>query len=208
MLFIFTAVRSLFIELYGEAYLTYIGPIIGPAAILFFLLVVRTVRNLTSNINLVRGILATLILGILMRVSSFFIPADELKMILGLVSSSLFIIMLSVCVYFMCVNLFIEENPIIEKLWASVCVYFMIGAIFASIYSIFLILNPSAMGVPLLNPAEVYILGMVYSTNVISGLDPVFQDTTDTIKMTAVYESIISTLFLVILIGRLLGTKS
>ena len=83
----------------------------------------------------------------------------------------------------------------------------MLGAIFASLYSIFLILDPNSLGIHLINQAEVFIMGMVYSANILSGLDPVLQNTSITVQWTAVYESILGTLFLVILIGRLLGSK-
>jgi len=54
---------------------------------------------------------------------------------------------------------------------------------------------------------EVYILGLVYSFNVISGLDPIYEHASETIRMTAILESIFSMLFMVILMGRLLGSK-
>jgi len=107
----------------------------------------------------------------------------------------------------MCSNLFIDTNPIKEKLWASVCVYFMIGATFGTLYSLLITVNPGSFGMELTRPLDIYIMGLVYSFNVISGLDPIYEHVSETIRMAAVLESIFIMLFMVILIGRLLGSK-
>jgi len=83
----------------------------------------------------------------------------------------------------------------------------MIGATFGTMYSLLLTANPGALGMELSRPVDIYIMGMVYSYNVISGLDLIYERASETIRMTAVLESIFTMLFMVILIGRLLGSK-
>lgn len=205
---ILTVVRGLFHDIFGDEYLSYLVPIVVPFGALFFVFVVRLIKNLGVSKGFIQFILGLLAVAILLRLITVLIVRDvHVNFILSSLSSSLLLIMQSVCVYFMCHNLFIEANPIKEKLWASVCVYFMIGATFGTMYSLLLTVNPGALGMELSRPVDIYIMGMVYSYNVISGLDPIYDKASETIRMTAVLESIFTMLFMVILIGRLLGSK-
>jgi len=205
---IVTIVRGVFHDIFKDDYLTYLAPTVAPFGILFLVFMVRLVRNLGVGGRFITFILSLLVGAILFRiVSILFLTGTQLGTVLGFLSSTFLLGMQGTCVYFMCNNLFIQENPIKEKLWASVCVYFMIGATFGTVYSLLLILNPTGFGMELTRPAEIYIMGLVYSFNVISGIDPVYEGASETIRMTAVLESIFSMLFMVILIGRLLGSK-
>lgn len=205
---ILTVVRGLFHDLFGDDYLLYLFPLAAPMGALFLLFMVRLVHNLGVNKRYVQFILFLLASSVGARIISIFLVEDVvLRLSIGVLSSCLLLVLQVICVYFMSVNLFIENNPIKEKLWASVCVYFMIGATFGTVYSLLLSLNPSGLGVELTTPADIYIIGLFYSLNVISGIDPVFENASSTIKMTSVLESIFVMLFMVILIGRLLGSK-
>lgn len=205
---ILTVVRGVFHDIFGEQYLNYLGPTIAPFGVLFFVFIVRLIKNLGVNELFLKFILGLLATAVILRFATVFTISDTgLKLIFSLLSSSMLLIMQSICVYFMSANLFIDENPIKEKLWASVCVYFLIAATFGTLYSILLTINPTALGMELLRPVDIYIMGLVYSYNVISGLDPIYDSTSETIRMTAVLESIFTMLFMVILIGRLLGSK-
>ena len=205
---ILTVIRGVFHDIFGEPYLNYLGPIVAPFGVLFFVFIVRLIINLGVNERFVKFILALLGTAVLFRVATVFLISDtHLKFIFSLLSSSLLLIMQSICVYFMSVNLFLDVNPINEKLWASVCVYFMIGANFGTLYSLLMTINSTALGMELSKPVDIYISGLVYSYNVISGLDPIYDNASETIRMTAVLESIFTMLFMVILIGRLLGSK-
>lgn len=208
MVTVMTLGRGVFHDMFGDAYLTYLGPLVVPIGILFFIFIVRLIKNLGVSNLFVNFILSLLISSIALRFATvFLIDNVQLKFIFSLLSSSLLLMLQSICVYFMCINLFIEENPIREKLWASVCVYFMIGATFGTLYSLLLFVNPGSLGMELSRPVDIYIMGLVYSFNVISGLDPIYAEASETIRMTAVLESIFTMLFMVILIGRLLGSK-
>ena len=208
MTLVLTVVRGIYHDVFGSAYLTYLAPSVAPFGILFLMFMVRLVNNLGVRKEFVKLLVVLLLSAIIMRVFTIFVADDpQVKFVLSVLSSSFLLILQGICVYFMCINLFLDSNPIQEKLWASVCVYFMLAATFGTIYSIIGIVNPNSFGVQLNNPMEVYILGLVYSFNVVSGLDPIYEHTSETMRMTAVLESICSMLFMVILIGRLLGSK-
>jgi hypothetical protein len=206
---ILTVVRGVFHDIFRDDYLRYLAPLFAPVGVLFFVFMVRLIRNLGVNERFVKFILGLLAAAIILRLITVLIVRDvQLAFIFSSLSSSMLLIMQSICVYFMCNNLFIEVNPIKEKLWASVCVYFMIGATFGTVYSLLLTISPVALGTELSKPVDIYIMGLVYSFNVISGVDPIYDNASETIRMTAVLESIFTMLFMVILIGRLLGSKT
>jgi hypothetical protein len=208
MTVVLTVVRGIFHDAFKDEYLKYLVPCVAPFGILFLIFMIRVVIRLGVSTQLVRFILVLFFISISIRIlTMFFLDNMQFRFVAGLISSSTLLVMQATCVYFMCLNLFLDETPIKEKLWASVCVYFMLAASFGSLYSLLLTINPDAFGVPLSNPMEIYILGMVFSFNVMSGIDPVYDHATETVRMTAVLESILSMLFMVILIGRLLGSK-
>jgi hypothetical protein len=208
MITILTVIRAVFHDIFKEDYLKYLAPIVVPFSILFFLSILRLVRKLGVSAWFFNFIVGLLVVAIIFRVSSVVLLSDaSIRIPFTVFSSTCLLVMQGIVVYFMCNNLFIEENPIREKLWASVCVYFMIGATFGTLYSLVLAINPDAFGIVLDNPVEVYIIGMVYSLNIISGLDPIYENVSETVRMAAVLESIFIMLFMVILIGRLLGSK-
>jgi hypothetical protein len=205
---IVTVVRGVFRDIFKEDYLNYLAPLVAPFGVLFLIFMIRLVRKLGVSDRMIRFILFLLITAVVFRAASILsLRVTHIGTIFGLLSSTMLILMQSISVYFMCNNLFIQENPIKEKLWASVCVYFMIGATFGTLYSLLLIVNPSGFGAEITRPAEIFIMGLVYSFNIISGMDPVYEGASETIRMTAVLESIFTMLFMVILIGRLLGSK-
>ena len=207
MITILTVIRGVFRDIFKEDYLNYLIPIVAPFGVLFFLSIVRLVRKLGVSERLFRVIVALLVVAVIFRIASVMFSNGEVQVGFALLSSTCLLSIQGIAVYFMCNNLFIEENPIKEKLWASVCVYFMIGATFGTLYSLVLAINPGALGIVLISPMEIYITGLVYSFNVISGLDPVYENVSESVRMTAVLESIFIMLFMVILIGRLLGSR-
>lgn len=209
MQFIVTIVRSILKELYGLNYLSYFAVLFAPSMVIIFPLAVRIIIKLNAGEFLIRSILAMFVIGILLRLTALFIietPKDQLY--LSLISSLFITCVLMMIIYRMIINLFVENNHIIEKLWASVCVYFMIGAVFGTFYSILLLLNPGSLGFAMSHPIEIYINGMIYSLNIVSGFDPVFQQVSESFQMGAIMESTIATLFLVVLLGRLLGSPN
>ncbi len=204
LMLVITVVRSMLKESFGADYISYLIPVFAPSMLAMMILAIRVIAALDHGRTMTRTIVVILLSAIILRVLSV-IFSEALTFYLGLGSSLLLASALIIVVYRLSFNLFLESNHIIERLWASVCVYFIIGTTFASFYSIILIIYPDALGLTLMHPMEVYIYGMIYSLNVLSGFDPLITETSETIKMLAILESTVTTLFLVILIGRLLG---
>ena len=114
---ILTLVRGVFRDIFGEEYMSYLAPLFIPIGILFFVFIVRLIKNLGVNERFVKFILGLLASAILLRLITVLIISDtDLKFISSLLSSSLLLVMQSICVYFMSKNLFIEVNPIKEKI--------------------------------------------------------------------------------------------
>lgn len=208
MQFIVTIARPLLMDIFGRDYLTYFVLIFAPSMIIIFPLAVRVVISLGANNKLIRTALGFFIIGILIRVFSIFSVEDFVAwQWLSLLSSAFLIIFLLMIIARMITNLFGEEGQLNEKLWASICVLFMFAAVFGTYYSILSILNPMAFGFPVEHSIEFYIHGMIYSLNILSGFDPVYSAVNEAIKMGAIMESTLSTLYLVVLLGRLLGSN-
>lgn len=206
LLIFITVIRSFFKQYFGEEYLSYLLPVFAPLAIWFIVNILRLIYTLGVDRMIMNGIYLVLAVAVILRIlSGAFMSNGPLYMNLSLLSSFLLASVQFTATYFMCVNLFIEETSLIEKLWASVAVYFMIGASFGSIYTLLIFVDSNALGFQITNPSDIVIEGIVHSMNIISGLDPIHGGAKAMVKNVEILESTVITLFLVILIGRLLG---
>jgi hypothetical protein len=208
IIFLVTMVRSLLKEALGDDYIRILVPLFAPLMVVLFALSFRVIAKLKVSKSIIYTLIGLLIAAVGIRITSFVIGESQLKQIFSLLSSFLILLVWAAIIYRMVINLFGEGSHIIEKLWASVCIFFMIGIVFGSYYSIVLLFNPDSLGVAMTHPMEIYINGMIYSLNVLSGFDPVFQNPSDSIQMGAIMESLLAMLFLVVLLGRLLGAPS
>lgn len=207
MMFVVTVVRAMLKSAFGQDYVRYLVILFAPSAIILFLLAVRVAKRVNASTLSFRLVVGLLAIGFLMRLTAvFFLSEPQSKFGFSLASSFFIMAFLTVIMALMTRNLFSDTTHIVEKLWASVCVYFMISLLFGTYNSILLLLNPDALGVTISHPLEIYLNGMVYSVNILSGFDPVFQQVSESMQMGAIMESMISTLFLVVLLGRLLGS--
>ena len=201
-----TFVRGLFKEEFGSGYIYYVLPLFVPSMGSVLILSLRVIAKLTPNLRVIKSLISILLIAIVFRLLGIFVIKDSaIGLYMNVGSSILITVLLSGITYRMIINLFKEGYHIIEKLWASVCVFFFIGAIFGSVYSILMLINPEAIKVTMEHPLEIYLYGMIYSINILSGFDPIYPETSESVQMTALLESTLSMLFLVILIGRLLG---
>lgn len=208
MVVIVTIIRGLLKSAFPDTYITYLGILFAPGMVLSLILSIRVVYRLrTSRLGL-RVIIGMAITGIILRLFSILVMEDGVgQEVLGIISSLFMLSVIVTIMYRLSINLFIEENSIIDKLWASVCVYFLIGFSFGTLYSTYMLVHPDALGFELTQPIEIYIYGIIYSLNILSGLDPIYTNVSEEIQMGAILESTFLTLFLVLLIGRLLGTN-
>ena len=207
--FFFTLItlgRGILKEVFGTGYIMYFAPLFAPTMLLVFILAIRIIVKLKTDKRIINTVIALMVISIIFRATAvFFIYTDKLALPLNLTSAFLIAFVLVIIVYNLSLNLFLATNSFVEKLWAAICIFFVIGAVFGTIFSIFLMFDHGSLGIEMTHPLEIYIYSMIHSINIISGFDPIYQDTSENIRMTGILESLISTLFLVILIGRLLG---
>jgi len=91
---ILTVVRGVFHNIFGDEYLRYLVPIVLPFGVLFFVFMVRLIKNLGVNKRFIRFILGLLATAILLRLVTVLIIRDaQLNFIFSSVSSSLLLIM-------------------------------------------------------------------------------------------------------------------
>jgi hypothetical protein len=108
-------------------------------------------------------------------------------------------------IYFAILDIFTGNKMSQEKLWGSACIYLMIAISFGSLYDLINILKPGSMGTPLAMGLESYTACVAYSMSILGGQDPPFQNAVPLIKGIGIVESVWGNLFIVLLVGRLLG---
>jgi len=108
-------------------------------------------------------------------------------------------------VIYHCVHdIFTGKKLSVEKIWGSACIYLMIGISFGSIYDLVNIVHPGSMGIPLSQGLESYTVSIYYSMTIIGGHDA-FLQAIPLIQNIGIIEAVWSNLFIVLLVGRLLG---
>jgi len=166
-------------------------------------------RNLTQNNTLLIGIFILIIIGLgtafftVNPIYDFFETENDKRPYLFFVHLSLFTVESTViyhCVY----DIFTGKKLSAEKIWGSACIYLMIGISFGSIYDLVNIVNPGSMGIPLSQGLESYTVSIYYSMTIIGGHDA-FLEAIPLIQNIGIIEAVWSNLFIVLLVGRLLG---
>ena len=102
-------------------------------------------------------------------------------------------------------DIFSSSATHMDHIWGAVVTYFFGIMIFADLYEICCLLVPGLLG-------EIYVMGMpnfinciLYSLNAASGLDALYPQAHGIFKNLANVEHIISNLFLIVILGRLLS---
>ena len=95
-----------------------------------------------------------------------------------------------------------------EKMWGIAALFMMIGIAFGSLFDLICIIRPGALGINFEQGVRNYMECLYYSFTVIGGVDPAYADTLKIIKNIGVIEAVWNQLFLVILVGRMLGKPS
>jgi hypothetical protein len=108
-------------------------------------------------------------------------------------------------IYFAILDIFSGNKMSQEKLWGSACIYLMIAISFGSLYDLINILKPGSMGTPLALGLESYTACVAFSMTILGGQDPAYQNAVPLIKGIGIIESVWGNLFIVLLVGRLLG---
>jgi hypothetical protein len=115
----------------------------------------------------------------------------------------LFVIEITV-MYFAIVDIFTGSKLSEEKLWGSTCIFLMIAISFGSLYDLISIANPGSVGNLRLG-LESYTACITHSITVIIGQDSPFPEAISVIKGISYIESLWANLFIILLVGRLLG---
>jgi hypothetical protein len=92
-----------------------------------------------------------------------------------------------------------------DKLWGSACIFLMIGISFGSLYDLISIARPGSLGEPIELGLPNYSECVTYSLSILGGMDPGHPNATRLIRNISVLEAVWGNLFVVLIIGKLMG---
>jgi hypothetical protein len=173
----------------------------------YLLLLWDMMRNFTSNMLIVRGSLAWLmvlfVLGA-MGENPFQRLLDNPRPYYIFIHTSLtiiqtYIITLSIR------DIFSGSRVTSDKLWGSACVYLMVGFVFGDVFDILNLLSPGCFGVEIPVGFASYLGGVYFSYATLGGVDAGYEHLSRLVRNVSVIESLFGNLYLVFLIGRILG---
>lgn len=173
----------------------------------YLLLLWDMMRNFTGNMLIVRGSLAWLmvlfVLGA-MGENPFKRLLDNPRPYYIFIHTSLtiiqgFIITLSIR------DIFSGARVTSDKLWGSACVYLMIGFVFGDIFDLLNLLSPGCFGTEIPVGFASYLGGVYFSYATLGGVDTGYENLSRLVRNVSVIESLFGNLYLVFLIGRILG---
>ena len=173
----------------------------------YLLLLWDMMRNFTSNMLVVRGSLAWLmvlfVLGA-MGENPFQRLLDNPRPYYIFIHTSLTIIQ-SYIITLSIRDIFSGSRVTSDKLWGSACVYLMIGFVFGDVFDILNLLNPGCFGVEIPVGFASYLGGVYFSYATLGGVDAGYEHLSRLVRNVSVIESLFGNLYLVFLIGRILG---
>jgi hypothetical protein len=167
-------------------------------------------RNFTQSALIIYSLFAVIVgtyiltLVTVNPVYKLFATESEQQPYLLFIHSILFLVE-ATTIYFAILDIFSGNKMSQEKLWGSACIYLMIAISFGSLYDLINILKPGSMGTPLALGLESYTACVAFSMTILGGQDPVYQNAVPLIKGIGIIESVWGNLFIVLLVGRLLG---
>jgi hypothetical protein len=92
-----------------------------------------------------------------------------------------------------------------DKLWGAACVFLMTGISFGSLYDLICIVRPGSLGKEIESGLPNYAECVTYSLSILGGADGGYPDVSRLIRNIGVLESVWSNLFVVLIIGKLMG---
>ena len=110
----------------------------------------------------------------------------------------------SVILILMVLDIFVESHPIKYRLLGAACIYFNIGIVFGFVYQAVNALVPNAMGLNIPPDFNSYMHSVSYSFFVLGNIDSEYQ-VNGIIRSIGAVESILTNLYIVLLIGRLIS---
>jgi hypothetical protein len=92
-----------------------------------------------------------------------------------------------------------------DKLWGAACVFLMTGISFGSLYDLICIVRPGSLGKDIESGLPNYAECVTYSLSILGGSDGGYPDVSRLIRNIGVLEAVWSNLFVVLIIGKLMG---
>jgi|GEM_PF-360005 hypothetical protein len=165
-------------------------------------------RNFTKNKTLIVLIFCVLVGMILFgTLTEFpyykFIEMDR-RTVLLIIHGSLFPIEI-IIISFAIRDIFMDDYFTPDKLWGAAAVFLMVGISFGSLYDLICTISPGSLNPDLELGFPTYSECVNYSFCVIGGLDTDQPSAAKIIRNISVLEAVWSTLFTVLIIGKLLG---
>lgn len=102
-------------------------------------------------------------------------------------------------------DIFTGEYLTPDKLWGAACVFLMIGISFGSLYDLICIIRPGSLGESIELGLANYGECVTYSFSILGGMDPGHPGALKLIRNISVIESVWGNLFVVLVIGKLMG---
>lgn len=166
-------------------------------------------RNFTRNTVLIRTIFVVLIgivlLGILGEFPYYQIIAiPDRQLYLLAIHGLLFPIEVTI-IGFAIRDIFTGSFLSPDKLWGAACVFLMIGISFGSLYDLICVIKPGSLGEEIPSGLPNYSECVTYSLAILGGMDPGYPNASKLIRNISVIEAVWSNLFVVLIIGKLMG---
>jgi len=102
-------------------------------------------------------------------------------------------------------DLFSGEFLSPDKLWGAACVFLMTGISFGSLYDLICIIRPGSLGKEIESGLPNYAECVTYSLSILGGADGGYPNVSRLIRNISVLEAVWSNLFVVLIIGKLMG---
>ena len=92
-----------------------------------------------------------------------------------------------------------------DKLWGAACIFLMTGISFGSLYDLICIVKPGSLGKEIESGLPNYAECVTYSLSILGGTDGGYSNVSRLIRNISVLEAVWSNLFVVLIIGKLMG---
>ena len=177
---------------------------------LYVLIMWDMLRNFTNNkiliVSLFILIMGTFCLALLVvnPILKLFDTEREQQPYLFFIHLILFAVEATV-IFFAILDIFAGNKMSQEKLWGSACIFLMIAISFGSVFDLINIAKPGSMGVPIKLGLESYTACITYSMTILGGQDTPYPNAIPLVTNLGIIEAVWSNLFIVLLVGRLLG---
>jgi hypothetical protein len=177
--------------------------------VLYSFLLWDLLRNFTTNnilINVYLFVLLGIVMGGLMVEFPYYkiIHVPDRQLFLLVIHSLLFPIEVTI-IGFAIRDIFSGEYLTIDKLWGSACIFLMIAISFGSLYDLISTAKPGSLGAPFELGWANYSECITHSLSIVGGLDPNHPNASRLIRNIGILEAVWSNLFVVLIIGKLMG---